>query len=85
MAGMDEDDFADMVEQSPVKTFMVEYRERSVDGRPGMLVGACLTDQQGDGLSMIYSFYDVGPDARPGLGTAIILDHITRAATAGLP
>ena len=85
MAGMDEEDFADMVEQSPVKTFVVEYREPSVDGRPGKLVGACLTDQQGDGLSMIYSFYDVGPDARPGLGTAIILDHITRAAKAGLP
>ena len=85
MAGMDEDDFADMVEQSPVKTFMVEYREPSAGGKPGKLVGACLTDQQGDGLSMIYSFYDVGSDARPGLGTAIILDHITRAAKAGLP
>ena len=85
MAGMDEDDFADMVEQSPVKTFMVEYREPSAGGKPGKLVGACLTDQQGDGLSMIYSFYDVGPDARPGLGPAIILDHITRAAKAGLP
>ena len=85
MAGMDEDDFADMVEQSPVKTFVVEYREPSVGGRPGKLVGACLTDQQGDGLSMIYSFFDVGPDARQGLGTTIILDHITRAAKAGLP
>jgi arginine-tRNA-protein transferase len=85
MAGMDEDDFADMVEQSPVKTFVVEYREPSVGGRPGKLVGACLTDQQGDGLSMIYSFFDVGPDARQGLGTTIILDHITRAGKAGLP
>jgi arginine-tRNA-protein transferase len=85
MAGMDEDDFADMVEQSPVKTFVVEYREPSVDGRPGKLVGACLTDQQGDGLSMIYSFFDVGEDARQGLGTTIILDHITRAGKAGLP
>ncbi len=85
MAGMDEDDFADMVEQSPVKTFVVEYREPSVGGRPGKLVGACLTDQQGDGLSMIYSFFDTGEEARTGLGTYIILDHITRAAKAGLP
>ena len=42
-------------------------------------------DQQCDGLSMIYSFFDVGPDARKGLGTYIILDHIVRAARAGLP
>jgi arginine-tRNA-protein transferase len=34
---------------------------------------------------MIYSFFDVGPDARRGLGTFIILDHIVRAARAGLP
>ena len=85
MAGMDEDDFADMVEQSPVKTFMVEYREPSAGGKPGKLVGACLTDQQGDGLSMIYSFFDTGPGSRKGLGTYIILDHILRAARAGLP
>ena len=34
---------------------------------------------------MIYSFYDVGPGARKGLGTYIILDHIVRAARANLP
>ena len=34
---------------------------------------------------MIYSYYDVGEDARKGLGTYIILDHIVRAARAGLP
>ena len=85
MAEMDESDFADMVEQTPVRTCIVEYREPSVDGRPGKLVGACLSDQQSDGLSMIYSFYDVGPGARKGLGTFIILDHIIRAARAELP
>jgi leucyl-tRNA---protein transferase len=85
MAEMDEGDFADMVEQTPVRTYVIEYREPSVDGREGRLVGACLSDQQSDGLSMIYSFFDVGPDARKGLGTFIILDHIVRAARAGLP
>jgi len=85
MIDMDENDFADMVEQSPVKTFMIEYREPSVDERPGRLVGACLTDQQADGLSMIYSFFEPHDPARPGLGTFIILDHIVRAARAGLP
>ena len=85
MADMDEHDFADMVEQSPVRTYVVEYREPSPRRGAGKLVGACLTDQQADGLSMIYSFFDVDENARAGLGTYIILDHITRAAKAGLP
>jgi leucyl-tRNA---protein transferase len=85
MAEMDESDFADMVEQTPVRTYIIEYREPSSGGRPGKLVGACLTDYQNDGLSMIYSFFDAGPDARNGLGTFIILDHIIRAARAALP
>lgn len=85
MAGMDAYDYSDMVEQTPVPTYVVEYREPGVDDQPGRLVGACLTDQLSDGLSMIYSFYDVGADARPGLGTYIILDHILRAARAALP
>lgn len=85
MVDMDETDFSDMVEQSPVKTYVVEYREQSLDGRPGRLVGACLTDQQADGLSMIYSFFEPDDPLRHGLGTFIILDHIVRAARAGLP
>jgi arginyl-tRNA--protein-N-Asp/Glu arginylyltransferase len=85
MAEMDEGDFSDMVEQTPVRTYVIEYREPSANGRPGRLVGACLSDQQSDGLSMIYSFFDVGPETRKGLGTYIILDHVIRAARAGLP
>lgn len=85
MADMSEEDFAGMVEHSPVESCVVEYREPGVDGRPGKLVGACLTDRQGDGLSMVYSFFETGEDARSGLGTFIILDHIMRAGRAGLP
>ena len=85
MAEMDESDFADMVEQTPVRTYIIEYREPSKNGRPGKLVGACLTDYQNDGLSMIYSFFEAGPDSRKGMGTFIILDHIVRAARANLP
>lgn len=85
MADMSELDYAGMVEHSPVETCVVEYREPSVDGRPGKLVGACLTDRQADGLSMVYSFFDTDAEARNGLGTLIILDHIQRAARAGLP
>ena len=43
-----------------------------------------LTDVLGDGLSMVYSFFD--PDARDrSLGTFMILDHIARARRMGLP
>jgi arginine-tRNA-protein transferase len=84
MASMDEVDFADMVEHTPVTSFVIEYREPGDGVVPGRLVGACLTDRQGDGLSMIYSFYDPDHEARTGLGNFIILDHIRRAARAGL-
>lgn len=85
MSAMDSMDYADMVEQTPVTSYVVEYRERGEDGLPGRLVGACLTDRQNDGLSMIYSFYDPHHPTRSGLGNYIILDHIDRAAKAGLP
>jgi arginyl-tRNA--protein-N-Asp/Glu arginylyltransferase len=85
MANMDEGDYADMVEQSPVTSFVIEYREPETEGRPGKLVGACLTDRQADGLSMIYSFFDAAHADRPGLGNFIIMDHILRARSVGLP
>lgn len=85
MAGMEESDFADMVEHTPVTSCVVEYRLPSANGGEGRLVGACLTDVQGDGLSMIYSFYDPELADRTGLGNYIILDHIRRAAQMGLP
>ena len=85
MASMEETDFADMVEHSPVSSYVVEYREPGIGSEPGRLVGACLTDVQGDGLSMIYSFYDPEHERRAGLGNFIILDHIRRAAERNLP
>lgn len=85
MADMDELDYADMVEHTPVESYVIEYREPPRDGFSGKLVGACLADHQGDGLSMIYSFFDTENPDRPGLGTFIILDHIRRAAELKLP
>ena len=85
MAGMDEHDYADMIEQSPVNSVIVEYREPGANGAQGRLVGCCLTDRQADGLSMIYSFFDAADASRPGLGNLIILDHVLRARAAGLP
>lgn len=85
MADMDEQDFTDMVEQTPVDSYLIEYREPTSDGSQGRLVACCLTDRQGDGLSMIYSFFEAHHPLREGLGTYVILDHIQRAAQASLP
>jgi arginine-tRNA-protein transferase len=82
-------DFAMMVEDTHIDTGLVEYRRRGPDsfmtGRgEGDLVAVALIDKLGDGLSMVYSFYD--PDlADRGLGTFMILDHIRRARARGLP
>src|SRR3546814_17440192 len=78
MTEMDEMDFADMVEQTPVDSYVIEYREPSENGIPGRLVGACLTDRQGDGLSMIYSFFDPYHDTRPSLGHYLLRSEESR-------
>jgi leucyl-tRNA---protein transferase len=81
-------DYAMMVEDSHVETRLVEYRRRGLDtainGRgQGSLLGVCLTDVLGDGLSMVYSFFD--PEAADrSLGTLMILDHIAQAKSLGL-
>ena len=85
MAAMDIYEYAEMVENSPVTTSIIEYREpASTPGstRPGRLVAAALTDVMSDGLSMIYSFFDPSC-TRPSLGTYVILDHIRRTREAG--
>lgn len=88
MTQMDADDYADMIERTPVDTVVYEYREPHPDGddagTPGKLVGVCLTDHHSDGFSMVYSFFETDGD-RQGLGTYIILDHIRRAAELDLP
>jgi leucyl-tRNA---protein transferase len=71
-------DYVAMVEETPVKTHIVEYREASNDGRPPRLLACALTDVLRDGLSMVYSFFHPGEDAR-SLGTQMILDHVAAA------
>lgn len=78
MADMDVFEFAAMIEETPIRSRVVEYRS------DGNLTAVCLTDMLEDGLSMVYSFF--APDrARDSLGTYIILDHIEIAREAGLP
>ncbi len=88
MADMTVLDFAMMVEDSHVETEIVEYRRRGPDSSftgkgEGPLLGVCLTDVLGDGLSMVYSFFETEEKDR-SLGTFMILDHITRARSLGL-
>ncbi len=89
MAGMTSLDFAMMVEDSHVNTKIIEYRKRGPDsgltGRgTGPLIAVALSDIMADGLSMVYSFFDV-EEGRKSLGSFMILDHIARARKMGKP
>jgi arginyl-tRNA--protein-N-Asp/Glu arginylyltransferase len=84
MAEMDEQDFR-RHGRADAGPHLCHRISRAVGRRPPRQAGRRLPQRPaGDGLSMIYSFFDVGP-TRKGLGTYIILDHIIRAARAGLP
>ena len=96
MADMTVLDYAMMVEDSHIETRIIEYRRReppstltpAADGaarvrRRGDLLAVALTDVLGDGLSMVYSFFDPEESAR-SLGTLMVLDHIVRAQRMGL-
>ena len=88
MADMTVLDYAMMIEDSHVETRLIEYRRRPAEGlaaaRPGELIAVALTDILGDGLSMVYSFFEPSEENR-SLGTFMILDHIARARRMGLP
>jgi len=79
MATMSFYDYRAMVEDTPIETFVIEFRDP--DDR---LVGACLADRLGDGLSAVYSFFAPGLEKR-SLGTYAILWLIARARVLGLP
>lgn len=86
MADMDIFEFAAMIEETPVRTRVIEYTEPAQKGARGgrKLSAVCLTDVLDDGLSLVYSFYD--PDrAADSLGTYMILDHVDLARQVGLP
>ena len=82
MADMDMFEFAAMVEETPIRSRVVEYNDLTSDDPAP--VAACLTDILDDGLSMVYSFFE--PDMeRNSPGTYLILDHIEIAKELGLP
>lgn len=85
MSEMSHLDYEFMVEDTPVQSVVVEYRERTDLGeKPGRLLAVALTDILPDGISMVYSFFDSDFSPR-SLGKFMVLDQIERARAAGLP
>ncbi len=76
MMDMSWPDLVAMVEDTLVRTHMIEYRLGN------QLVACVLVDALNDGLSLVYSFYDPDLMSR-SLGRYIILDHIDQADRAG--
>ena len=84
MTDMSWADYVAMVEDTAVRTHLIEYRLPSDDSGPGDLVAVTLVDLLSDGLSMVYSFFDPQMEKR-SLGVFAVLDHLRQAATVGLP
>ena len=79
MASMSFYDYRAMIEDTPIETVLVEFRDPEDE-----LIGVCLTDRLGDGLSAVYSFFAPEHAAR-SLGSFAILWLIERCRALGLP
>ena len=73
MSNMTFEDFKSMIESSPIYTQLYEFRNKEKK-----LVGLMLFDHQKDGLSAVYSFYDIKFE-KSGLGNFMILELIELA------
>jgi leucyl-tRNA---protein transferase len=79
MSGMAFNDYRAMVEDTPVTSRTVEFRDTD-----GTLVAVMLMDRMEESLSAVYSFFD-GQLARRSLGTYMILWMVEHARLIGLP
>ncbi|RBM05124.1 arginyltransferase [Novacetimonas cocois] len=78
MAAMTVADYRNMIEDTPIRTFMIEFRARD-----GQLVCVSLLDRVEDGLSAVYTFFE--PDMpRRSLGTYAILHLVERVRMMGM-
>lgn len=84
MADMTWPDYVAMVEDTAVRTHLIEYRKPSEGRGPGELVACALVDALSDGLSLVYSFYDPAMKQR-SLGSFVILDHVVQARLNTIP
>lgn len=79
MARMDFADFRTMVEVGALDCQLAEFRDAK-----DTLVGGCLVDRLGVGLSAVYSFYDPA-EANRSLGSYMILWLVEECRRLGLP
>jgi leucyl-tRNA---protein transferase len=79
MAAMGFYDYRAMVEDTPITTGLVEFRNSE-----GKLLGACLTDWLSDGLSAVYSFY-APEEERRSLGAFAVMWLLGEARRTALP
>jgi len=79
MASMSYGDYRGMVEDTPVRTAIAEFRDRR-----GQLVAASLIDLLDDGVSAVYSFYDPLQPKR-SLGTWSVLWLVEQCQGQGQP
>jgi leucyl-tRNA---protein transferase len=79
MAVMSYADYRSMVEDTPLRSVMVELRDAD-----GALVAASLIDRLDDGVSAVYSFFDTASGKR-SLGTWSILWLVDECRRQGLP
>lgn len=79
MASMTFGDYRAMIEETPVETVVVEFRDGA-----GALLAAMLADVLDDSLSAVYSFFDPR-ETRRSLGTWMILWLIDESRRLGLP
>ncbi len=83
MAEMTFLDYVDMVEETQLRTHIVEYRYSDGPSKDE-LAAVALVDVLKDGLSLVYSFFDPIDDRR-SMGAFTILDHVMQARAAGFP
>ncbi|WP_041794260.1 arginyltransferase [Pararhodospirillum photometricum] len=72
-------DYRSMIEDSPIRTALAEFRDPA-----GVLKAACLIDHLSDGLSAVYSFFDTTLPPQRSLGTWIVLWLIEETLRQGL-
>ena len=72
-------DFHAMIEDSPIDTRIIEFRDAEET-----LVAVMLADRQADALSAVYSLFDPDLD-KYSLGTYMVLWLVQQAIDRGLP
>lgn len=79
MAGMSLADYRSMVEDTPIDSRIVEFRDGA-----HRLTACVLTDWSADGISAVYSFFDPNQSGR-SLGSYMIIWLVREAVRSGLP